>query len=51
MDQSALSKLADKALKQIDNKHYDSEMVQAGIHDIIKLGMAFSGKEVAIKTK
>ncbi|MCR4635300.1 MAG: ATP-binding protein, partial [Butyrivibrio sp.] len=51
MDQSALSKLADKALKQIDNKHYDSEMVQAGIHDIIKLGMAFSGKEVAIKAK
>ena len=51
MEQNALSKLADKALKQIDNKHYDSEMVQAGIHDIIKLGMAFSGKEVAIKTK
>lgn len=49
MEQNALSKLADKALKQIDDKHYDSEMVQAGIHDIIKLGMAFSGKEVAKK--
>lgn len=51
LDQKALSNLAGKALSQIEDKHYDTEMVQAGINDIIKLGMAFSGKEVAIKTR
>ena len=51
LDQKSLSNLADKALSQIKAKHYDTEMVQSGINDIIELGMAFSGKEVAIKTK
>ena len=51
LDQAELYKLADKALSQIDDKHYDSEMLQDGVTDIIKFGMAFSGKEVAIKTR
>ena len=46
-----LSDYADDALDQIDEKRYDIEMKEEGIHDILKLGIAFSGKRVCVKMK
>ena len=46
-----LSGLADEALIQIDEKRYDAEMKEDGIQDILKFGLAFSGKKVSVKTK
>lgn len=46
-----LSGLADEALAQIDEKRYDAEMKEDGITNILKLGIAFSGKKVSVKTK
>ena len=46
-----LSGLADEALIQIDEKRYDAEMKEDGILDILKFGIAFSGKKVSVKTK
>ena len=43
--------LADEALAQIDDKRYDEEMKEDGIQDILKFGIAFSGKKVSVKTK
>ena len=36
------------ALKQIQEKKYDSELKALGVNDIVKLGIAFKGKEVKI---
>lgn len=47
----ALTGLADEALAQIDKMRYDTEMKEDGIQDILKFGIAFSGKKVNIKTK
>ena len=44
-----LNKLADEALRQIEDKEYVTEMKDEGVKDILKLGMAFSGKKVVIK--
>ena len=46
-----LEKLSTEALSQIDEKRYALEMEEDGIADVIKLGIAFSGKKVVIKTK
>lgn len=46
-----LDRLADEALVQIDDMRYDSEMKEDGINDILKFGIAFSGKKVSVKTK
>lgn len=43
--------IADEALIQIDEKRYDAEMKEDGIQDILKFGIAFSGKKVSVKTK
>ena len=45
-----LSKLAQTALKQIEEKKYDTELCAQGINDIIKYGVAFKGKTVEIVT-
>ena len=45
----ALETLAADALAQIEEKRYDSEMTEEGIKNILKLGIAFSGKKVQIK--
>ena len=45
-----LSGLADEALAQIDEKRYDVEMKEDGIQDILRFGIAFSGKKVSVKT-
>lgn len=47
----ALGGLADEALDQIDDMRYDAEMKEDGIRDILKFGIAFSGKKVSVKTK
>lgn len=43
-----LKKLSKTALKQMIDKKYDAEMVAAGIENIYKYGVAFSGKKVEI---
>lgn len=43
-----LKKLSEKALKQIIDKKYDTELVAAGVQNIYKYGVAFSGKMVEI---
>lgn len=45
-----LSKLAQTALKQIEEKKYDTELCAQGVNDIIKYGVAFKGKTVEIVT-
>lgn len=44
----ALKKLAETALKQIEEKKYDTELKAAGISTIYKYGVAFCGKRVEI---
>ena len=46
-----LDGLADEALAQIDDMRYDAEMKEDGIKDILKFGIAFSGKKVSVRTK
>lgn len=45
-----LDRLAEDALVQIEDKRYDSEMKEEGIKEILKFGIAFTGKKVCIKT-
>ena len=51
LDEVELEKLSTEALNQIDEKRYELELKEEGIENIIKLGIAFSGKKVVIKTK
>ncbi|MGN1156987.1 MAG: AAA family ATPase [Agathobacter sp.] len=51
LSSDVLDGLADEALAQIDDMRYDSEMKECGIKDILKFGIAFSGKKVRVKTK
>lgn len=44
-----LKKFAEKAVQQIENKHYDMRLKEAGVKEIIKYGVAFSGKMVEVK--
>ena len=39
-----------EALNQIETQRYDTEMRQEGVTEVIKLGIAFSGKNVKIWT-
>lgn len=43
-----LDTVAKEALQQIKDKQYAVELTQAGISTILKLGLAFKGKEVAV---
>ena len=47
--QKELEKECDIALKQIEEKKYSSVLKNAGIDNILKIGLAFWGKEVKIK--
>ena len=49
LEEAELEELAKEALSQIDEKRYDLELKEEGIENIIKLGIAFSGKKVVIK--
>ena len=46
-----LDSLADEALKQIEEKKYDTELLASGISDIIKIGIGFQGKHAVVKSK
>ena len=46
-----LNALAQTALRQLSNKQYETEMRTAGIEEIIKIGIAFQGKKVLIKSE
>lgn len=50
LNDEQLEKLALEALCQIQDKEYDSEMQNNGITKVFKLGIAFSGKNISIKT-
>jgi hypothetical protein len=43
-----LSSLAEEALTQIEQKHYDTDMKDHGIQNIAKYGIAFCGKNVEV---
>ena len=51
LEKHELEELSMEALKQIDEKRYDLELNEEGIDNLIKLGIAFSGKKVVIKDK
>lgn len=46
--QENLKKLSEKAVQQIIDRKYDTEMISEGISTIYKYGVAFSGKSVEI---
>ena len=46
-----MEKRAQKALKQIDEKKYDTKLKARGIKNILKIGVAFHGKEVKVAYK
>lgn len=50
IDEKQLDVLADKALSQIISSRYDTELKEDGVDSIIMFGIAFSGKEVKVKT-
>ena len=46
-----LDVLSDSALRQIDEKKYDAELRSAGINFVIKIAIAFRGKNAVVKRK
>lgn len=46
-----LDVLADSASRQIDEKKYDAKLRSAGINSVIKIGIAFRGKNAVVKRK
>ena len=49
--QKGMEERAQKALKQIDEKKYDTKLKTRGIKNILKIGVAFYGKEVKVVFK
>lgn len=50
-NENELQELAKTALKQINDKKYDTELKSKGVKTIYKYGVAFSGKHVAVETE
>lgn len=50
LEEEDLDLLAEEALQQITTLRYDSDMREDGITDILRFGIAFSGKKVSVKT-
>lgn len=50
-EKANLDVLADEALKQIEEKKYDTELLASGISNIVKIGIAFQGKKAVVKSK
>lgn len=50
-NENKLQELAKTALKQINDKKYDTELKSKGVKTIYKYGVAFSGKHVAVETE
>ena len=51
LNDEELDALSAEALDQINDKGYDTEMCEEGVTQIIKFGIAFSGKRVKIRTE
>ena len=51
LNKAELEKLSETALEQINSKRYSAEMEKDGITNILKMGIAFSGKKMKIKTQ
>ena len=51
LSEEALAALSREALTQIDKKRYTTEMHCEGVERILKLGIAFSGKNVEIEAE
>lgn len=51
LNEAELEKLSETALEQINSKRYSTEMKKDGITNILKMGFAFSGKKMKIKTQ
>jgi len=41
--------LAEKALAQTEDKKYQRDLEDRGVRDIVKYGIAFSGKNVEVR--
>ena len=50
LDEENLELLSVRALAQIDDKGYDTEMREEGVAGILKFGIAFSGKKIKISS-
>ena len=50
-NENKLQELAKTALKQINDKKYDTELKSEGVKTIYKYGVAFSGKHVAVEAE
>lgn len=51
LSKETMEEATKKALSQIENKRYESELVERGINNIIKLAIVFKNKEVEITKK
>lgn len=47
----SLEGLAEQALQQIEEKKYDTEFLDAGIKDVVRIGIAFRGKNAVVKSR
>ena len=48
LKEEEMEQFAADALRQIEDKHYDTDMKDHGIREIAKYGIAFAGKNVEI---
>ena len=48
-EKNNLAKLADDALRQTAHKTYNQELTERGIRQIVRYGIAFSGKKVEVR--
>ena len=48
-DKDKLSELAEEALAQTEDKNYRRDLEDRGISDIVRYGIAFSGKNVEVR--
>ena len=48
-EKADLNALAEEALKQIDDKKYDTELSGFGVDNVVKIGIAFRGKTAVVK--
>ena len=44
-----MDKLADEALRQIEGKVYETELLDSDVTNVIKIGIAFRGKSAVVK--
>lgn len=50
-EKADLDAIAEEALDQIEDKKYDTELLASGISNVVKIGIAFRGKNAVVKSK